>query len=331
MKYTIIGKTSLTVSRIALGCMSYGSSNWRAWVLNEREAQPFFKTALDAGVTFFDTANMYSHGASEEVTGRALRAMAQRDKVVIATKVFYAVGGDTPQRQGLSRQQILTGCDDSLRRLGTDYIDLYQIHRWDPNTPLDETLEALNTLVASGKVRYIGASSGWAWRLMKALSISERNGWAKFASMQNHYNALYREEEREMMPLCISEGVGVIPWSPLARGLLTRPRPADGSVKTTDSARSAIDQYSVDLYEGTAQWDIVDAVAGVAKTRGVTIAQVALAWLLAKPGVTAPIVGATKLSHLESAIAGVELTLSPEEIAAIDAPYRAQTVKGHED
>jgi aryl-alcohol dehydrogenase-like predicted oxidoreductase len=331
MKYTTLGNTALNVSRIALGCMSYGSSKWRAWVKDEADARPFFKAALDAGVTFFDTANMYSNGASEIVTGRALRDMAQRDKVVIATKVFYAVSGDAPQGQGLSRAQILKACDDSLRRLGTGYIDLYQIHRWDPNTPLDETLEALNSLVTAGKVRFIGASSGWAWRLMKALSISERNGWAKFASMQNHYNALYREEEREMMPLCVSEGVGVIPWSPLARGLLTRPRPAAGSVKTADSARSAIDAYSVELYEGTAQWDIVDAVDAVARKRGVPMAQVGLAWLLARPGVTAPIIGATKLGHLEAAVAAVDLTLSAEEIAAIDAPYRAQSVKGHED
>jgi aryl-alcohol dehydrogenase-like predicted oxidoreductase len=329
MKYTTLGRTDLTVSRIALGCMSYGSSKWRAWVKDEADARPFFKAALDAGVTFFDTANMYSNGASEEVTGRALRAMAQRDKVVIATKVFYPVAGDTPQAQGLKRAQILKACDDSLRRLGVDYIDLYQIHRWDPDTALDETLEALSALVTAGKVRHIGASSGWAWEMMKALSISERNGWAKFASMQNHYNALYREEEREMMPLCISEGVGVIPWSPLARGILTRPRPATGSVKTTDSARSAIDTYSVELYEGTAQWAIVDAVEAVAKKRGVPMAGVGLAWLLARPGVTAPIIGATKLSHLESAVAGVDLVLSAEEIASIDAPYIAQSVKGH--
>jgi len=251
--------------------------------------------------------------------------------VVIATKVFYPVAGDTPQAQGLSRAQILRACDDSLRRLGTDYIDLYQIHRWDPHTPLDETLEALNSLVTSGKVRYIGASSGWAWRLMKALSISERNGWAKFASMQNHYNALYREEEREMMPLCISEGLGVIPWSPLARGILTRPRPAAGSVKTSDTARAGLDTYSVELYEGTAQWAIVDAVETIAKKRGVPMAEVGLAWLMAKPGVTAPIIGATKLSHLQAAVAAVDLTLSSDEIAAIDAPYRAQNVKGHTD
>ncbi len=329
MKYTTLGDSGLTVSRIALGCMSYGSSKWRAWVKDEADARPFFKAALDAGVTLFDTANMYSNGGSEEVTGRALRDMAQRDKVVIATKVFYPVGGDSPQAQGVSRQQILTACDDSLRRLGTDYIDLYQIHRWDPATPLDETLEALSALVAAGKVRHLGASSGWAWQMMKALSISERHGWARFASMQNHYNALYREEEREMMPLCISEGVGVIPWSPLARGILTRPRPAGGSVRTSDTARSGIDHYSVELYEGTAQWSIVDAIEAIATKRGIAMAEVALAWLLAKPGVTAPIIGATNLSHLDSAVAAVETTLSSDEIASIDAPYQAQAVKGH--
>jgi len=331
MKYTTLGRTGLSVSRIALGCMSYGDPAWRAWVLDDAAAQPFFRTAIDRGITFFDTANMYSHGASEIVTGRALRAMTTRDKVVIATKVFYPVAGPVPQSQGLSRAQILASCDASLKRLGTDYIDLYQIHRWDPATPLDETLEALNALVVSGKVRFIGASSGWAWRMMKALSISELNGWAKFATMQNHYNALYREEEREMIPLCISEGVGIIPWSPLARGLLTRPRPATGLVKTDDTARSGIDTYSVEMYDGPAKWEIVDAVERIARERNVPMAEVALAWLLSRPGVTAPIIGATKLSHLESAVAGVELVLSADDIAAIDAPYVAQPVRGHTD
>jgi 1-deoxyxylulose-5-phosphate synthase len=331
VKYTTLGRTGLKVSRIALGCMSYGDPAWRPWTIGDAAAQPFFRAALDAGINFFDTANMYSNGASEEVTGRALRSMARRDDVVIATKVFYPVGPGGPGREGLSRKHVLAACDASLSRLGVDYIDLYQIHRFDPITPIDETLEALNDLVRAGKVRYIGASSGWAWRMMQTLSISERHGWAKFVSMQNHYNALYREEEREMMPLCREMGLGVIPWSPLARGLLTRPRPAGASVRTPDTARSASDQYSLDVYEGTAQWDVVDAVERVAKARGAGMAEVALAWLLARPGLTAPIVGATKLSHLESAIRAVDLTLSNDEIAAIDAPYRAQPVRGHED
>ena len=331
MKYTTLGRTGLTVSRLALGCMSYGDPKWRPWILDEAAAQPFFRAALDAGINFFDTANMYSNGVSEEVTGRALKAMAKRDDVVIATKLFYPVGPGGPNREGLGRKHVLQACDASLKRLGIDAIDLYQIHRFDPNTPIDETLEALNDLVRAGKVRYIGASSGWAWRMMQALSISERHGWARFVSMQNHYNALYREEEREMMPFCRAMGLGVIPWSPLARGLLTRPRPSGASVRTQDTARSASDQYAIDVYEGTVQWDVVDAVEVVAKARGAGMAEIALAWLLARPGLTAPIIGATKLTHLQSAIRAVDLTLTAEETAAIDAPYRAQIVKGHED
>jgi len=311
--------------------MSYGDANWRPWTLGDAAAQPFFRAALDAGINFFDTADMYSNGVSEEVTGRALRSMARREDVVIATKVFYGTSGSGPNRQGLSRKHILDACDASLRRLGIDTIDLYQIHRWDPHTPIDETLEALNDLVRAGKVRYIGASSGWAWRMMRSLSVSERHGWARFVSMQNHYNAIYREEEREMMPLCRELGIGVIPWSPLARGLLTRPRPVGSTVRTPDTARSASDQYSLDVYDGTAQWDVVDAVERVASARGTGMAEVALAWLLARPGLTAPIIGATKLSHLDAAVRAVEMTLTMEEIAAIDAPYRAQAVKGHED
>ena len=340
MKYITLGRTGLTVSRLALGCMSYGDAAWRPWILDEAAATPFFKAALDAGINFFDTADMYSAGASEAVTGRLLKQMSRRDDVVIATKVFYAVGsggnapasaGPKPNASGLSRKHILSACDASLQRLGVDYIDLYQIHRFDPKTPIDETLEALNDLVHAGKVRYIGASSGWAWRMMQSLSISERQHWAKFVSMQNHYNAIYREEEREMLPLCREMGLGVIPWSPLARGLLTRPRPASSSVRTSDTARSSSDMYSLDLYEGNTQWDVVDAVERVAAARGAGMAEVGLAWLLSRPGVTAPIIGATKLTHLESAVRAVELTLTADEIAAIDAPYRAQGVKGHED
>lgn len=318
--------------------MSYGSSSWRPWIFDDAAAQPFFRAALDAGINFFDTADIYSAGESEVVTGRALRTMARRDDVVIATKVFYPVGsgGNTPSaapgpnRSGLSRKYVLAACNASLQRLGVDYIDLYQIHRFDPHTPIDETLEALNDLVRAGKVRYIGASSGWAWQMMRALSISERQHWATFVSMQNHYNAIYREEEREMLPFCREMGLGVIPWSPLARGLVTRPRPASASVRTPDSARSSTDLYSLEMYEGTAQWDVVDAIERVAVARGVGMAEIALAWLLSRPGVTAPIIGATKLSHLESAQRAVALTLTAEEIAAIDAPYRPQAIKGHD-
>ena len=340
MIYTRLGRSGLTVSRLALGCMSYGDPGWRPWILDERAAEPFFRAALDAGINLFDTADIYSNGASESVTGTHLAALARREDVVIATKVYYPFGpgqalpgasGPRPNRSGLGRKHILASCEESLRRLRTDYIDLYQIHRWDPVTPIEETLEALHDLVRAGKVRYIGASSGWAWRMMQALSISERHGWASFISMQNHYNALYREEEREMMPLCRAMGVGVLPWSPLARGLLTRPRPTTGSVTTDDTARSRVDLYSREIYEGTVQWDVVDAVAAVADTRGVPMAEVALAWLLARPGVTAPIVGATRLEHIATAVRAVSLVLTPEEIAAIDAPYRAQAVKGHED
>jgi aryl-alcohol dehydrogenase-like predicted oxidoreductase len=318
--------------------MSYGSKSWRPWILDDAAAQPFFRAALDAGINFFDTADIYSAGESEVVTGRALKAMARRDEIVIATKGFYPVGsgGQTPAGPpapntfGLSRKHILAACDASLTRLGVDYIDLYLIHRFDPHTPIDETLEALNDLVRSGKVRYLGASSGWAWQLMQALSVSERRGWARFVSMQNHYNAIYREEEREMLPLCREMGVGVTPWSPLARGLLTRPRPATGAVRTPDTPRSSTDLYSLDMYDGTPQWDVVDAVERVATARGAAMADVSLAWLLARPGVTAPIVGATKLSHIASAVRAVDLALTTDEIAAIDAPYRAQGVKGHE-
>jgi len=332
MDYVQLGQTGLKVSRVCLGCMTYGIPERGAhpWSLDEAQSRPFIKRALELGINFFDTANTYSDGTSEEIVGRALGDFARREEVVIATKVFYPMRAGANAR-GLSRKSIMTEIDASLRRLGTDYIDLYQIHRWDKHTPIEETLAALHDVIKAGKARYIGASTMFAWQFSKAQYTARMNGWTRFASMQNHYNLLYREEEREMMPLCISEGVGVIPWSPLARGLLTRPRPATGSVKTADSARSAIDAYSVELYEGNAQWAIVDAVEAVAKKRGVPMAEVGLAWLLAKPGVTAPIIGATKLSHLESAIAGVDLTLFPEEIASIDAPYAPQSVKGHDD
>jgi aryl-alcohol dehydrogenase-like predicted oxidoreductase len=327
VEYVRLGRSGLTVSRLALGCMSYGDPGWRPWILDESAAQPFFRCAIDVGINFFDTADMYSLGVSEEVTGRALRAMARREEIVIATKVNFPMSA-APNMGGLSRKHILQACDASLRRLAIDAIDLYQIHRFDPSVPIDETLEALNDLVRSGKVRYVGASSGPSWRMAQALSASERHGWARFISMQNHYNLLYREEEREMIPLCLHEGVGLVPWSPLARGVLTRPRPASASVRTNDTARSASDDYSPRLYDHPADWNVVDAVADVARDRGVTMAEVALAWLLARPGVAAPIIGATKLEHLEAAARAVALRLTPEETARLETPYRPHPVRG---
>jgi len=317
MQYTSLGHTGLTVSRICLGCMSYGDPRWRPWVLDEAQAQSVFRTALESGINFFDTADMYSLGASEEITGRALRAMANLDEIVIATKVNFPMS-DKPNMRGLSRKHIVQGCEASLRRLGVETIDLYQIHRFDPNTPSEETLGALDLLVRQGKVRYIGASSGYAWQLMKALSVSERNGWARFVSMQNHYNLAYREEEREMIPLCRAEGLGVIPWSPLARGLLSRPRTV---TEHRETERSRNDAHAVRLYEDNVDWAIVDALERIARARGLQMAQVALAWLLSKPAVTAPIVGATRLEHLKAAIAAVDVVLTESEIAALEAPY----------
>ncbi len=327
MKYTKLGTTGATVSRICLGCMSYGTSSWRPWVLDESDARPFFRRAIEAGINFFDTADMYSLGVSEEVTGRALREYGNLDEIVLATKVFNALSPG-PNRGGLSRKHIVQGCEASLRRLGVETIDLYQIHRFDRTTPIEETLAALDHLVQSGKVRYIGASSGWAWQFARALDISERQGWARFVTMQNHYNLLYREEEREMIPLCLAEGIGVIPWSPLARGMLagTRSSIADRSATT----RAASDDFASRLYTDPADNEIIEAVRAVAAERGVTPAEVALAWLLSRPAVTAPIVGATKLEHLEAAIRAVDLTLLPEEIARLEAPYRPHPVRGHE-
>ena len=329
MHYRRLGQTGMTVSRLCLGCMSYGSSKWRPWVLNEDAARPFFRQALDRGINFFDTADMYSLGVSEEVTGRALRTMARLDEIVIATKVFWPMG-EGQNLAGLSRKHITQACEASLRRLGIEAIDLYQIHRFDPDTPMDETLRALDDLVRSGKVRYIGASSGFAWQMMKALSISERNGWARFVSMQNHYNLLYREEEREMIPLCVEEGIAVNPWSPLARGLLARgevrpERPGEGSA----SSRAATDTISPRLYDTPEDADVAAAVRRVAQSRGITPAEVALAWLFSRPAVVAPIVGATKPEHLDAAVRALDVALSPEEIAILEAPYRPHDVKGH--
>ncbi len=327
MEYTTLGSTGVTVSRICLGCMSYGTSKWRPWVLDEEEARPFFRRAVEAGINFFDTADMYSLGVSEEVTGRALREYGSMDEIVLATKVFQPMG-EGPNRSGLSRKHIVQGCEASLRRLGVETIDLYQIHRFDPAAPVEETLAALDHLVHAGKVRYIGASSGWAWQMARALSVSERNGWARFATMQNHYNLLYREEEREMIPLCEAEGVAVIPWSPLARGILAGARSSMEDRSST--TRAATDDYGHRLYGDDAEWEIVDAVRAVAEERGVTPAEVSLAWLLSKPAVAAPIVGVTKLPHLDAAIRAVELSLSPEEVERLEAPYRPQPVRGHQ-
>jgi aryl-alcohol dehydrogenase-like predicted oxidoreductase len=327
MQYVQLGRTGLTVSRICLGCMSYGSPTWRPWVLDETAARPFFRRAVESGINFFDTSDMYSAGASEEVTGRALRDLARRDEVVLATKVYFPLA-EGPNQSGLGRKHVIQACEASLRRLGLEAIDLYQIHRFDPVVPMEETLAALDHLVHAGKVRYIGASSGYAWEMALALSASERHGWARFVSMQNHYNLLYREEEREMMPLCLHEGVGVIPWSPLARGLLARPRPADAQIKSGGTARATSDAYSPRLYDTANDWEVVDAVEAVAARRSVAMAEVALAWLLSRPGVTAPIVGATKLDHLDAALRSLDLTLTDEEQAALDAPYRPHAVRG---
>jgi 1-deoxyxylulose-5-phosphate synthase len=320
MQYAKLGRSGLTVSRICLGCMSYGNPKWRPWVLDEQAARPFFRKALDAGITFFDTADMYSLGVSEEVTGRALREMANLDEIVIATKVHYPMS-DQPNMSGLSRKHIVQGCEASLRRLGVDTIDLYQIHRFDHGTPIDETLAALDHLVRQGKVRYIGASSGAAWEMARALATSDRTGGARFISMQNHYNLAYREEEREMIPLCLTEGIGIVPWSPLARGLLSRPRSA---ARTT--RRSSNDPIAERLYSTNIDDAVIDVLERVATRRGVPMAQVAIAWLLAKPGVVAPIIGATKLEHLDSAVGALELTLTPDEMLELEAPYTPKRV-----
>jgi aryl-alcohol dehydrogenase-like predicted oxidoreductase len=329
MEYTRLGQSGLSVSRICLGCMSYGSPSWRPWVLDEAAARPFFRRAIEAGINFFDTADMYSVGVSEEVTGRALRELARREEIVLATKVFFPLNPG-PNLGGLSRKHIIEGCEASLRRLGFEAIDLYQIHRFDPLVPVEETLAALDHLVHSGKVRYIGASSGYAWEMALALSVSEREGWARFVTMQNHYNLLYREEEREMVPLCRHKGVGVIPWSPLGRGLLARPRPPDSQLKGGGTHRAETDAYSPRLYDSAGDWDVVDAVESVANARGVTMAEIALAWLLSRPGVSAPIVGATKPEHLEAALRAVYIELTVEEQAALEAPYRPHAVRGIE-
>ena len=324
MRTTTLGRTGIEVSRLCLGCMSYGSPDWRPWVLDADGAEPFFREAIEAGINFFDTADMYSLGASEEVTGRWLREYADLDSVVLATKVFMPMS-DRPNSGGLSRKHIQQACEASLRRLGVETIDLYQVHRFDPRTPLEETMAALDLLVTQGKVRHIGASSTYAWELMRALAISEREGLARFTTMQNHYNLVYREEEREMMPLCETEDIASIPWSPLARGLLAGSRKALGDDSTV---RSASDGLDLMLYDHPGDWEVVEAVKAVAAERGDKPAQVALAWLLSRPAVAAPIVGATKLDHLADAVAAVDIELSAEEIALLEAPYQPHGERG---
>ena len=324
MEYTRLGNSGLEVSRVCLGCMTYGDPNRgnHTWTLDEEEARPFIRRALDAGINFFDTANVYSDGSSEEIVGAALKDFAKRDDVVLATKVHGRMRPG-PNGAGLSRKAIFAELDDSLRRLGTDYVDLYQIHRFDPGTPMEETAEALHDVVKAGKVRYLGASSMWAWQFSKYLHIAEANGWTKFVSMQNHYNLLNREEEREMLPLCADQGVGVIPWSPLARGRLTRE-----PEQTT--ARSENDGFGRTLYEAADAADrtVIDEVARIASERGVGRAQVALAWLLRQPTVSAPIVGASKLHHLDDAVAAVDLELTVDEFDALEKPYVPHPVVG---
>ena len=323
MQFTRLGSTGTTVSRLCLGMMTYGSKSWREWVLEEEEAGPIIKRALDLGINFFDTADVYSLGVSEEITGRLLKKYGpSRDQIVIATKVHGAMG-DSPNQRGLSRKHIMHAIDDSLRRLGVDYVDLYQIHRFDPNTPIEETLEALDDVVKAGKALYIGASSMFAYQFAKMLATSDRLGLSRFVTMQNHYNLLYREEEREMIPLCREENIGIIPWSPLARGQLARPR-ADRNA----TLRAQTDTIGHTLYSEE-DGAVIDQVTEVAGERGVPNAQIALAWLLAQPGVTAPIIGAHRIEHLETAAAAVDLVLDENELKRLAEPYRPHPVRGH--
>ncbi len=343
MQYVNLGRTGLKVSRICLGMMTYGSTIWRPWVLEEDAARPFVKRAIEGGINFFDTANTYSNGVSEVLTGKLLKEFARREEVVIATKVFFGVSDDMsidgptaqdkfgPNEQGLSKKHIMHAVDASLKRLGTDYIDLYQIHRWDPNTSIEETMEALHDIVKAGKVRYIGASSMWAWQFAKAQQVAKERGWTQFVSMQNHYNLLYREEEREMIPLCQDQGVALIPWSPLARGFLAGNRKMvdkDENANESATSRARTDDLALRFYYREADFAIVDNLTRMAQEKAVSNAQLAYAWLLHK-GVTAPIVGASKLPQLEEAMSAVNITLSADELEALEAPYRPNLVIGH--
>ncbi len=326
MNYFNLGRTGLKVSRLCLGTMTFGSSKWREWVLDEEASRPFIQRALELGINFFDTADAYSMGVSEQILGRAVKDFSQRDQVVIATKVNYPMG-EGPNERGLSRVHIMNGIDVSLRRLGTDYVDLYQIHRWDNETPIEETLEVLHDLVKAGKIRYIGASSMYSWQFTKALYLADLRGWTRFVSMQNHYNLVYREEEREMLPLCREEKIAVIPWSPLARGFLTGTRQPGGSGET---ARSRTDEFAAKMYFKETDFQIVERVLDLAKRRGVSPAQIALAWLLRQPGITSPIIGASKPHHLEEAVAALEIELSDEECHFLEELYQPHPVLGHD-
>ena len=325
MDYVRLGNTGLKVSRLCLGCMTYGTSKWRPWVLDEEAARPFIKRALEHGINFFDTANMYSLGASEEVLGRALKDFAKRHEVVIATKVYNKMG-EAPNDRGLSRKHIFDSIDASLRRLQVDHVDLYQTHRWDHETPIEETLDALNDVVRAGKARYIGASSMYAWQFAKALHASDRHGWARFVSMQNHYNLVYREEEREMIPLCREEGVGLIPWSPLARGFLAGNRTRE---KSGSTVRARTDEFARDLYYQADDFAVAERVQDVAREHGRKPTQIALAWILSRAGMTAPIIGASKMEHLDDAVAALDVTLSEADVKKLEEPYRPHPVLGH--
>lgn len=325
MQYVNLGKTGLKVSRICLGCMTYGTSQWRPWVLDEEPSRAFIKQALELGINFFDTADMYSNGVSEQVVGRALRDFARRDQVIITTKVYNRMG-DGPNDRGLSRKHIFDAIDASLRRLGTDYVDIYMIHRWDYETPIEETLEALDDVVRAGKVRYLGASSMWAWQFAQALYRAEARGWSRFVVMQNHYNLIYREEEREMIPLCRAEGVALTPWSPLARGFLAGNRTRDKKGATT---RANTDAYAHELYYREEDFTIAERVVELAQRRGVKPIQIALAWHFNKPEITAPIIGATQPHHLPDAIAALDIKLSAEECRYLEEPYVPRRVLGH--
>jgi aryl-alcohol dehydrogenase (NADP+) len=325
MNYIHLGKTGIKVSRICLGTMTYGSPEWRSWVLDEQASRPFIKYALELGINFFDTADMYSLGKSEEIVGKALKDFAKRDQVIIGTKVYWQMS-ERPNDKGLSRKHIMDAIDASLTRLGTDYVDLYQIHRWDYETPIEETMEALNDLVHSGKVRYIGASSMFAYQFAKTFRVAEQHNWTKFVSMQNHYNLIYREEEREMIPLCKEEGVAIIPWSPLARGFLAGNRKHNFE---GDTNRAKTDKYAHDLYYSESDFKIADRVVELAKRRCVKPAQIALAWMLNKLHVTAPIVGASKLEQIDDAVKSLEIILDDNEIQFLEELYTQHRVLGH--